>query len=152
MIPFNDMPPHSRVWIYQSSREFSNNEVELIRNKSEKFVAQWIAHSQKIKASIEIFYNRFIVICVDEKTTPVSGCGIDKSVKFIEQLEKDICVSLLNRTNVAYRKNGKISITSLSELKNSEADTVFNNLVNTKEELEKRWEMPIEESWYKKFL
>lgn len=146
------MPPHSRVWIYQSNREFNNREIELIKSKSEEFVLQWTSHNRRIKASIEIFHNRFIVVCVDEKTTPLSGCGIDKSVKFIQQLEKDMSVSLLNRTNVAFRKNGKIHTTSVSELKNSGATIIFNNLVCTKEELEKKWEVPVEESWYRQFL
>ena len=29
---------------------------------------------------------------------------------------------------------------------------VFNNLIQTKEELENHWEVPITESWYSRFL
>ena len=152
MIQFKDLPPHSRVWIYQSNREFSSSEVEQIKNKSEEFVAQWTSHDQLMKACIEIFHNRFIVVCVDEKTASASGCGIDKSVKFIQQLEKYFSLSLLDRMNVAYRKDGKILSSPISELKNSGAVTVFNNLVQTKEELEKNWEVPIEKSWQKRLL
>lgn len=152
MIAFKDLPPHSRVWIYQSDREFSSSEAELIKNKSEEFVTQWTSHDQLMKASIEIFHNRFIVVCVDEKTAPASGCGIDKSVKFIQQLEKDFPVSLLDRMNVAYKKEGKIHSSPISELKNLNDVTVFNNLIQTKEELEKNWEVPIEKSWHRQFL
>ena len=80
---FKNMPPHSRIWIYQSNKEFSPTEAEDIKKKSEDFVEQWTSHNQFMNACIEIFHNRFIVICVDEKTAPASGCGIDKSVKFI---------------------------------------------------------------------
>ena len=152
MIPFNSFPTHSRVWIYQSNRKFTSAEIELIKNKSEEFVSQWTSHDQLMKACIEVFHNLFIVVCVDEKTAPASGCGIDKSVKFIQRLEKDFFVSLLDRMNVAYRKDGKIYSSPVSELKNSGAETVFNNLVQTKEELEKNWEVPIEKSWHKQFL
>jgi len=155
MIEFKDMPAHSRVWIYQSDKEFSSSEAEQIKNKSNVFVAQWTSHDQLMKACIEIFHNHFIVVCVDEKTAPASGCGIDKSVKFIQQLEKDFSVSLMDRMNVAYKAptlKGEIQICNISELKSKNASSVFNNLVQTKEELEKSWEVPIEKSWHKQFL
>lgn len=152
MQAFRDMPPHSRIWIYQSDGEFTARETEEIKRKANEFVAQWTSHDQLMKACIEIFYARFIVVCVDEKTAPASGCGIDKSVKFIQQLEKYFSVSLLDRMNVAYRENGKILSCKISELKKSGARTVFNNLVSTKEEMETNWEVPLEKSWHKQFL
>ncbi len=162
MMNFKDMPFDSRVWIYQSIREFSDNEITQLKTKAKSFISEWTSHGKKMSACIEIFYNRFIIVCVDEKTTSASGCGIDKSVKFIQQLESDLGgnTSLLDRMNVAYRKNarlnneagkGEILSCHISELKNlltfpiGEAGiTVFNNLVNTKEELEKNWEVPLE--------
>ena len=152
MIPFKNMPPHSRVWIYQADRELTSAETESIKRNAEAFVAQWTSHDQWMKACIEIFHNRFIVVCVDEKTAPASGCGIDKSVKFIRQMEKHFSISLMDRMNVACRKNGEIISCKLSELKNAGASSVFNNLVQTKEELEKNWEVPLEQSWHKQFI
>jgi hypothetical protein len=66
-----------------------------------------------MSACIEIFHNCFIVIGVDEKTTSVSRCGIDKSVKFIQQLEFGFGGNtfLLDRINISYRQaslNGKV--------------------------------------------
>ncbi len=148
------MPLHSRVWIYQSIREFSENEITQLKLKAESFISEWTSHGKMMSACIEIFHNRFIIVCVDEKTTSASGCGIDKSVKFVQSLEKDFNVSLLNRMNVAYKQNEKIISCHISEIKNlltfPEGQTgisVFNNLVNTKEELEKNWEVPLEKSW-----
>ncbi len=151
---FKDMPLHSRVWIYQSIREFSENEITQLKTKAESFISEWTSHGKTMNACFEIFHNRFIIVCVDEKTTSASGCGIDKSVKFIQSLEKDFNVSLLNRMNVAYKQNEKIISCHISELKNliefpegQTGITVFNNLVNTKEELEQNWEVPLEKSW-----
>ena len=157
------MPLHSRVWIYQSIREFSENEITQLKTKAESFISEWTSHGKTMSACIEIFYNRFIIICVDETTASASGCGIDKSVKFIQQLEKEFNTSLLDRMIVAYRHNahlhdevGQVKIIScpISELKNlltfpegQTGITVFNNLVNTKEELEQNWEVPLEKSW-----
>ena len=160
MINFSSLPPHSRIWIYQAEKEFTPKETESIKAKANEFVAQWTSHDQLMKASIEVFHNRFVVVCVDEKTAPASGCGIDKSVKFIQSLEKEFSISLLNRMNVAYRKDaaptlkGEIQTCNVNELKNissKENITVFNNLVATKEEFEKDWEVPLEKSWHKQF-
>ena len=148
---FKDLPPHSRIWIYQAEKEFTSQQAESIKAKASAFVEQWTSHDQLMKASIEVFHNRFIVVCVDEKTAPASGCGIDKSVKFIQSLEKEFGISLLDRMNVAYRKDGKILSSPISELKNLGEVTVFNNLVATKEEFEKNWEVPVEKSWHKQF-
>ena len=111
MINFKDMPLHSRVWVYQSIREFSENEIKQLKNKAEGFISAWTSHGKTMNACIEIFHNRFIIVCVDEKTTFASGCGIDKSVKFIQQLESDFGgnTSLLDRMNVAYRKNAQMN-------------------------------------------
>jgi hypothetical protein len=100
------MPLHSRVWIYQSIREFSESESKQLKNKAEGFISEWTSHGKTMSACIEIFHNRFIIGCVDEKTTSASGCGIDKSVKFIQQLESDLGGNnaLLDRVNIVYRK------------------------------------------------
>ncbi|MFT4577155.1 MAG: hypothetical protein ACI9SI_002097 [Polaribacter sp.] len=170
MITFKEMPLHSRVWIYQSIREFSETESTQLKSKAKSFISEWTSHGKMMSACIELFHNRFIIVCVDEKTTSASGCGIDKSVKFIQQLESDLGGNtfLLDRMNVAYRKNthlndevgqGEIILCPISELKNVftpteriKGITVFNNLVNTKAAFEQNWEVPLEKSWqYEKF-
>jgi hypothetical protein len=170
MITFKEMPLHSRVWIYQSIREFSETESTQLKSKAKSFISEWTSHGKMMSACIELFHNRFIIVCVDEKTTSASGCGIDKSVKFIQQLESDLGGNtfLLDRLNVAYRKNthlndevgqGEIILCPISELKKVftsteriKGITVFNNLVNTKAAFEQNWEVPLEKSWqYEKF-
>lgn len=170
MTLFKDLPSHSRIWIYQSNREFTPTEAEQIKVLSQRFVNEWTSHNQKMKASIEIYHNLFIVIGVDEKTAPASGCGIDKSVKFIQSLEKEFNISLLDRMNVAYRKVSdaptlkgeekvKIQMCTVNELplllkkeKINSGVIVFNNLVSTKEEFERSWEISLENSWHKQFI
>jgi len=168
MINFEDMPLHSRVWIYQSIREFSENEITQLKSKAEGFISEWTSHGKTMSACIEIFHNRFIILCVDEKTASISGCGIDKSVKFIQQLENQFNISLLDRMNVAYRQKiqlddevsqRKIVSCSITEFKKNlsfyagnNGITVFNNLVATKEEFEKNWEVPLEISLHMNLL
>lgn len=157
MNALQNMPAHSRVWIYQSSRDLTSSEADSIRAAALAFLDQWTSHGALMNAAIDVLHNRFIVVSVDEQTAPASGCGIDKSVKFIQEVEKQLNLSLLDRMQVAYRKEGKILSTSLSQLKQvleqafgektGEA-IVFNNMVGTKAEMESSWEIPLRESWH----
>jgi len=156
---FQNMPPHSRIWIYQSNRKLNEKEVAEIEIKAENFIDQWTSHGKTMNACIEIFYKLFIVVAVDEQTAPASGCGIDKSVHFIQQLEKYFSITLLNRTLVAYKKNDKLYTCSLAEFEKliesgsiTENTIVFNNLINTKAEMESNWEIALKQSWHSKFL
>lgn len=156
MISYRDLSDSSRVWVYQSNREFTAEEVEVIKSKGNEFLKTWNSHGAALHAALEIFYNRFIVIFVDENHASASGCSIDKSVHFIKQLEKDFNVSLFDRMKVAYKSEGKILTVNFSEMDKyfskgeiDENTVVFNNLVITKKQFLAHWEVPVKESWIK---
>jgi len=156
---FQNMPLHSRVWIYQSDRELNDKEEAEIKIKTQDFIYQWTSHRSKMNACIDVFYKFFVVIAVDEQTAPASGCGIDKSVHFIQQLEKDYSIKLLNRTLIAYKKKDNILSCSLIEFEKliesgiiDENTIVFNNLVNTTAQIKSSWQIPLKKSWHSKFL
>ena len=58
---------NSRVWIYQSDRILSSEEVKQIQEKLDGFTSQWLAHGHELLALAEIRYNQFIIISVDEQ-------------------------------------------------------------------------------------
>lgn len=104
-------------------------------------------------------YKRFIIIGVDQEVQPPSGCSIDESVQFIQQLEKDYQIDLLDKMNVSYKQGEHIAYKNLVDFKKmvkdksvSEKTIVFNNLVNNKYEFENAWEVPMEDSWHSRFL
>ena len=43
-IPFENLPLESKIWIYQSSRKFSDDEVTAIENDLITFLTNWSAH------------------------------------------------------------------------------------------------------------
>ncbi len=148
------MPGNSRIWIYQSNRTLQENEIKEINKSAEDFIETWTAHNNNLKGSFEIRHALFLIIYIDEGYALASGCSIDKSVHFIQKLEKQYNLSLFERMNVAFRKDDSISIIPVSALISSlrnrelnENNVVFNNLIQTKEELEKNWEIPIGRSW-----
>ena len=95
---FND---NSRVWIYQSSRAFLENEVEEIEIALSTFATNWKSHGAIVKGFGALFFNQFILLMADETATGVSGCSTDSSVHLIKQLEKQYQVDLFNRHTMA---------------------------------------------------
>lgn len=158
-IEFKELPKDARVWIYQSNRKFSEEEVKEITEKTKAFLSQWAAHGSGLSAGFEIPHDRFIVIGVDQSEVQASGCSIDASVAFIQTLEKEYAVDLLDKMNVTYYNGPYIAHKSLIDFREmaknkavSPKTIVFNNIVNTKEEYEKKWEVPASESWHGKFM
>ncbi|WP_298116985.1 ABC transporter ATPase [Flavobacterium sp.] len=158
-IPFENLPQESRIWIYQSSRKFSDEEVADIEKDLLQFIENWSAHGTSLEASFTIRYNRFIVIAVNQEFHPATGCSIDASVGFIQNLEQKYSVDLLDKMNVAFKQGEFITYKTLLEFKKlakdksvSENTIVFNNLVNTIEELNEGWEIPASESWHSRFF
>jgi hypothetical protein len=155
-----EMNPHSKIWIYQSNREFTTQEAEDFKLYAADFIKSWNSHGTILQSSIELRYNRFIIIAVDESVTPASGCSIDKSVAFIKSVEQKFHLNLFDRMQVAYRKsNGNICTAHLLEFEKmiaagdiNEETTVFNNLVEKFNQLQTQWEVPVKMSWHSKLL
>ena len=148
--------PQSKIWIYQSNRQFTSTEADAIQHKLDEFTAQWTAHGQQLKAKAEIIYNIFIVITVDELTAQATGCSIDASVRIIKEIESTYGVDLFDRFNIAYKFDDEVHVISkedfetLITIKKVTPETiVFNNLVQTLAEFEQKWEVPIKDSWHK---
>ena len=148
--------PQSKVWIYQSNRQFTAAEATEIQQKLDAFTAQWQAHGQQLNAKGEIYYNFFIVLTVDQETAPATGCSIDSSVRLIKDIETNFNVDLFDRFNMAYKLDGEVHVVTKEDFetlitikKITPQTIVFNNLVQTLEEFEQKWEVPLEDSWHK---
>jgi len=149
--------PQSKVWIYQSNRPFTNDEVPAIQQKLDDFTSQWKAHGHQLKAKAQILHNFFIVFVVDEAAARVTGCSIDASVRMIKDIEQTYNVDLFDRFNIAYKIDDKVIVTNkedfetLVNIKTVGPQTiVFNNLVQNLQEFETKWEIPFEQSWHSK--
>ena len=159
LVEFNTLPEESRVWIYQANRSFSEFELEEIKAKLNIFIENWTAHGSDLQAGYLIKYKRFIVIGLNQNLNNATGCSIDASVHFIQQLEKDYNVDLMDKMNVSYKQGEFIAHKSLTDFRKMAKDKavskntiVFNNLVNTVAEFNENWEVPASESWHARFL
>ncbi len=146
---------NSRVWVYQSDRKLSDNEVEQLKVLLNDFTTSWTAHNNQLKAKGEIRYNRFIVLIVDESQAGASGCSIDKSVRFVKEVEAQFGINLLDRFNLAYKEGSEVLSAprhTFEELikqgRINTNTTVYNNMVQNLAELNAKWEVPFKDSWH----
>ncbi len=156
---FESLPDESRVWVYQSNRKFTDDEVAEIETALRNFVDEWAAHGTGLEASYLVLYNRFIILAVNQENQSATGCSIDASVHFIQQLEQKYKVDLLDRMNVSFKQGEFITYKPLTDFKKmakeksvSANTIVFNNLVNTVGEWKDYWEVPAGESWHSRFF
>ncbi|MGV6845200.1 MAG: ABC transporter ATPase [Lutibacter sp.] len=159
LVEFDALPDSARIWIYQSNRELSLNEVQEIEDKATQFIQDWTAHGDNLKASFIVKYQHFIIIAVDEGFNNASGCSIDASVSFIKKLEQQFEIDLMNKLNISFKINNHINVVSLADFKNyiqqgkiSEQTTVFNNLVTNIKEFKRNWEVEAKDSWHNKLF
>jgi uncharacterized protein YqfB (UPF0267 family) len=159
IVDFNTLPEISRVWIYQANRSFSEIELKEIQAKLDIFIENWTAHGSDLQAGYEIKYKRFIIIGLNQNLNDASGCSIDASVSFIQQLEKDYNVDLLDKMNVSYKQGEFIAYKTLKDFRKmakqkavSKNTIVFNNLVTNIAEYKENWEVPASDSWHNRFL
>lgn len=159
IVAFSQLPDTSRVWIYQASRSFSTEELIEVEKKIEDFLDAWTAHGADLKSGYEIKYNRFIILGLDQDLNTATGCSIDASVHFIQQLEKEYHIDLMDRMNVSFKQGPYVAYKTLVDFKKmaknksvSPNTIVFNNLVTTIAEYKTHWEVPAKDSWHNRFL
>jgi hypothetical protein len=156
---FNDLDKRSRLWVYQADRRFNSEEQQFILQNGKEFVENWTAHNNALSASIDLKYNQFIVLAVDETKAQATGCSIDKSVHFMKALEKELKLNLLDKSKVAFLRDDEISLENLTGIKSkvksreiSPELLTFNNMVSTKAEFDSNWLIPASKSWMGRFF
>ena len=154
--------PDSRVWIYQSSRLFSMTEALQIEELINEFTRTWVSHGVPVKGAAYLFFGQFIILMADETATGVSGCSTDSSVRLIKQIEKSFGVDMFDRTMLAFvvkdkSGNDQVQLLPMAQVQHAidncfiSGNTLyFNNVVQSKEELEKSWIIPLKDSWLAK--
>jgi transposase len=158
-VDYDSISEDAKVWIYPSSRKFYDTEIEEIENKLKHFVENWKSKDENFKVSYQFLYKRFVIFFTDDELSPVSNPDIDVMVSFILELQSDYEVTLLDKMNVCFKQGEFVQYKELKELKTllknkavTEKTIVFDNLITNKFDFENYWEIPMEESWYNRFL
>ena len=142
-----------------ANRMLSGEEETEIKRQGNQFVDQWTSHNQDLLASFTVLNNLFLVVAVDENLNNPGGCSIDKLFSYVQQLEKQFQLNLLDRRALAYEQDGSIRITRLDTVEKmyrdgvlSDDQLVYNNLVQSKAELDSNWRVELRNSWIRQMI
>jgi len=157
-IAFDTLPGDARLWIFGVGGDLdAERESELLRAVDD-FLESWRAHGHPLTCAREWRYGRFLLVGVDERTAPPSGCSIDAMVHRLKDLEARLGLSLVDHSRVWFRENDVVRRVSRPEFAALARDgrvgldtTVFDATLTRVGELRSdRWEVPAKDAWHAK--
>ena len=157
-ISYNNISPKSKSWIYILSKNIDKNILLDLNAFLIKICKDWKSHGQTTKASYVISNNRFIILFAEDKNL-ISGCSIDKSNKELRKKLNQLKIDLLPNSKIGIFKEDKVEffkkIDLINLIKNKKillSQNMINTTINNKESFEKKWVLPLKNSWIAKFL
>jgi hypothetical protein len=156
---FDNLPGTARIWIYQSSRLLSDAEADMLLHEASRFIENWTAHQANLKGGATVVKNRFLIFGVDENYNDASGCSIDKKVNFVKEIGKKLEIDFFDRMRIAFEEDKEIKTEIMhsftDKIRNGEISTdtkIYNNLIQTKSDLQHKWLVPVKESWLQQMI
>jgi hypothetical protein len=154
-LPIEQMPDHSRVWVYQANRPFSASETQAIENYLAPALTQWAAHGAGLNASFEIRFQQVIVIAVDETVNAASGCSIDASTRWFKEMGAELGIDFFDRST-AIVDGDEVTLIPLTALKNNPTLTPVTNVIPLQTEslgaYRSGWLQRADTTWLKRYF
>ena len=159
MTSFDQLPDSARVWVYQASRPLTEAELTAAAPALTQFVADWTSHGRALRAGAAFFHNYFLVVGLDESQAGASGCSIDASVHFVRNLEQQLNLNLLDKSQLAFLVDGAVRLLDRRELRAAVAagtlsaqSRYFDNTLTTKGQLLTNWPAPAGQTWLRQYF
>jgi hypothetical protein len=146
---FKDFPDDSHVWLYQTNRPLADEEIKLVNNKMTSFIKEWAAHGNQLWGNAMVLNPYFVVVIVNDKLTPPSGCSIDSSVHKLKEVGQLLDIDFFTRMKVTIKKEGALEQVDFNDFKTVAADEnvlVYDPLISNLGDLRKEWPIKIERS------
>ena len=158
-VNFDELPLQSRVWVFQSNRKMSPDEQSAIDDAVKHFVQNWSTHGLQMLASHVLYHNCFVIIAADEQKQAASGCSIDSFTALFKAFGTQYNLSFFDRFSIAHKSDDEVVISKIDDFKQliddghiTQDTFVYNNLIERRQDLFTKWEIPLKESWQKRYL
>lgn len=154
-LPIEQMPDHSRVWVYQANRPFSASETQAIEDYLAPALTQWASHGAGLNASFEIRFQQVIVIAVDETVNAASGCSIDASTRWFKEMGAALGIDFFDRST-AIVEGDELTLLPLTALKNNPLLTPSKDVIPLQTEslgaYRSGWLQRADSTWLKRYF
>ena len=154
--PIAQLPPTSKVWIYQANQKFTSEQESKITSDLQTFTDEWEVHGAPLPASFEIRFNQFVVIAANDSA---SGCSIDASVRVMKAIGASTGLDFFDRNLVAMKHDDDVVMLPLKELKSSfrpgfwnERSLFFNNAISSLADYHTSWPQEAGKTWLKRYF
>ncbi len=156
VVPFEDLPDGSRVWVFGSDRTLDANQEKTLMSTVDPFLQQWKAHGAELTVGRDWRAGRFLTIAVDQSTAGASGCSIDGLFRALKSVESQLGASMVTSGLIFY-KDASGAVQSVDREKFTELGTsgqigpqtrVFDTTVTSLAEWRARFEIDLKDSWH----
>ncbi|HEX9886391.1 MAG TPA: hypothetical protein VGA70_07870 [Longimicrobiales bacterium] len=157
-IDFDALPDDARLWVFGASRPLHAEQADLLLAEVDAFLGGWAAHGSPLTCARDWRHGRFLLVAVDERSVPPSGCSIDAMVRVLKELEARLNASLVDNAPVWYRDGKGVVQASRSEFSRLARDglvgpgtVVFDGTVTRVADVRAgAWEAPARDTWHGK--
>ena len=155
-VDFDTLPDDARLWVFGAERPLKGEEERLLLSEVDAFLDGWNAHGAPLTSAREWRHGRFLLVGVDERTAPPSGCSIDAMAHVLKRMEGRLGMGLLDHAPVWYRKGEGVervergafrALARAGEV--GAGTTVFDNTITRVVQLRAgEWERPARDTWH----
>lgn len=151
------MPDDARTWVFGSSRPLEAAEEKELQTEVDRFLDEWQAHGHALTCAGDWRYGRFLIVAVDERTAPPSGCSIDAMVGTLKSLGRRLGVDLVDNGPVWFRgEDGSLERVSRAAFGQAAIEgqvtkdtIVFDNTITRLSQVRAGgWERPAGDTWH----
>ncbi|MBX2951632.1 MAG: hypothetical protein KF870_03940 [Leadbetterella sp.] len=157
-VDFKTLPENARVWVYQADRHLSEAEQARVLDFLSPAVESWVTHGMPMRGSVQVLFNRLVLIAADIDFQHPSGCSIDSSTRWLQELGAAMNISFFDRS-IGYFEDGEWKFFSVFDARKQVSggiirpDTrVINPRVETVGDLENALVLPASASFLSRYF
>lgn len=153
------LPENTRIWIYIANEKINGDKRLYLENQFENFLSDWSAHGHGLSSYLKIWDDSVLIIGVDEKNYGASGCSVDKLTRFLQTIEKEMQMVLLDRMQCAAWDGKQIILFKAKDFSKKIESGELNaecEIINTQISSSNQWNgealIKAKDSWLRNYL
>ena len=100
---FQNLPDEALLWIHTTDAPIDEAARAEVLKVVRAFISSWTSHQRPVVAETQFLHDKFLLVCAHIPGGDVSGCGIDKLMHQLEDIQSDRPWSWIDSLRVVYR-------------------------------------------------